>query len=273
MPLEDEIGDVIGKARRGHGLGLPAVAVEVGRSADELAAMERYERAPTRAEVDLFARLFSLPADRLWGIATEAWDAPEVPLRTPDFRIERITLPYPVHCFLVGASDGTCVVVDTGTDPGPLLAKIRTTGWSVAAILITHGHGDHTGGLTEVQRTTGAPVYIGAADASAASDVAQEAVHPMEADQELSWGPLTARALATPGHTPGSVSYLVGETAFVGDTLFAGSAGGTRSPDAYRAILSSVRERLLRLPPETTVFPAHGPATTIANERARNPFA
>ncbi len=273
MPLEDEFGDVIGKARRGHGLSLSDVAAAVGLTEDGLTAMERYERIPTRDEVEQFARLFSLPADRLWDIATEAWDAPTVPLSTATLRIVCITLPYPVHCFLVTAADGSCLVIDTGTEPGPLLAEIRATGWRVAAILITHGHGDHTGGLTEVQRVTGAPVYIGAADASAAAHVPSDAVYRIEADRQLSWGSLAAQAILTPGHTPGSVTYLVDGTAFVGDTMFAGSAGGTRSPAAYQDILRSVRERLLRLPPETPVFPAHGPATTIANEQARNPFA
>ena len=276
MPLEDEFGDVIGKARRGHDLSPSAVASAVGLTEDALAAIERYERLPTRDEVGQFARLFSLPADRLWDVATEAWDAPPVPLTThppASLRIECVTLPYPVHCFLVAAADGSCLVIDTGTEAGPLLAKIRETGWRVAAILITHGHGDHTGGLTEVQRATGAPVYVGAADASAAAHVPPDAVHRIDAPRQLSWGSLAAETILTPGHTPGSITYLLGGAAFVGDTMFAGSAGGTRSPAAYQAILRSVRERLLRLPPETPVFPAHGPATTIANERARNPFA
>ena len=295
MPLEDEFGDVIGKARRGHGLSPAAVASAVGVTEDALAAMESYERLPTRDEVGQFARLFALPADRLWDIATEAWDAPPVPLTTAppaSLRIECVTLPYPVHCFLVAAADDSCLVIDTGTEAGPLLAKIRETGWQVAAILITHGHGDHTGGLTAVQRATGAPVYIGAADASAAAHLPSDAVHHLDTDRQLSWGslagqsrttdshmmcgsgqPLAAEAIPTPGHTPGSISYLIGGAAFVGDTMFAGSAGGTRSPAAYQDILRSVRERLLQLPPETPVFPAHGPATTIANERARNPFA
>lgn len=276
MPLEDEFGDVIGKARRGHGLSPAAVAAAAGLTEDALAAMESYERMPTRAEVDQFARLLSLPADRLWDIATEAWDAPPVPLMTgppASLRIECVTLPYPVHCFLVAAADDSCLVIDTGTEAGPLLAKLRETGWRVAAILITHGHGDHTGGLTETQRATGAPVYIGTADASAAAHVPPDAVHTIVADRQLSWGSLAAETIPTPGHTPGSISYLIGGAAFVGDTMFAGSAGGTRSPAAYQDILRSVRERLLRLPSETPVFPAHGPATTIANEQARNPFA
>ena len=130
MPLEDEFGDVIGKARRGHGLSPSAVASAVGLTEDALAAIERYERLPTRDEVGQFARLFSLPADRLWDIATEAWDAPSVPLMTrppASLRIECVTLPYPVHCFLVAAADGSCLVIDTGTEAGPLLAKIRET--------------------------------------------------------------------------------------------------------------------------------------------------
>ena len=273
MSLEDEFGDVIGKARRGQGLSPSAAAAAVGVTEDALAAMESYERLPTRDEVAQFARLLSLPADRLWDIATEAWDAPAVPLQTATLRIACVTLPYPVHCFLVAAADGSCLVIDTGTEAGPLLARIRETGWQVAAILITHGHGDHTGGLTEVQRATGAPVYIGDPDASAAAHVPPDAVHRIAADRQFSWGSLAAQAMLTPGHTPGSVSYLIDGTAFVGDTMFAGSAGGTRSPAAYQDILRSVRERLLQLPPETPVFPAHGPATTIANEQARNPFA
>ena len=87
MPLEDEFGDVIGKARRGHGLSPSAVASAVGLTEDALAAIERYERLPTRDEVGQFARLFSLPADRLWDIATEAWDAPHGATDDPPARL------------------------------------------------------------------------------------------------------------------------------------------------------------------------------------------
>ena len=222
--------------------------------------MESYERLPTRDEVAQFARHLSLPAERLWEIAIEAWDAPAVPLRTATLRIACVTLPYPVHCFLVAAADGSCLVIDTGTEAGPLLAKIRETGWQVAAILITHGHGDHTGGLTEVQRATGAPVYIGAPDASAAAHVPPDAVHRIAADRQ----------------------FFVGITRGTGHSYARSHAGQRQLPDRRNGIRRRYHVCRLRrghalargLPGHSPVRPGAAAATAAGDARvpgARSP--
>jgi glyoxylase-like metal-dependent hydrolase (beta-lactamase superfamily II) len=98
-------------------------------------------------------------------------------------------------------------------------------------------------------------------------------VRPFEADGVLEIGPFRVRTLHTPGHTPGSVTYVLEDgaaAAFCGDTLFAGSAGSPRA--GYEALLDSLKRKLATLPATTVFYPGHGPATTLANELARNPF-
>jgi glyoxylase-like metal-dependent hydrolase (beta-lactamase superfamily II) len=99
-------------------------------------------------------------------------------------------------------------------------------------------------------------------------------VRTFGADGALDAGGIAVRTLHTPGHTPGSATYVLsaGEATagFCGDTLFAGSAGNARA--GYATLLRSLRDKLATLPPNTIFYPGHGPATTLANERERNPF-
>ncbi len=210
------------------------------------------------------------------------------------------------NCSILGDPETReAIVIDPGDEVERILAAIAKHGLTVRAILNTHAHIDHVGGLRKLHEATGAPVFMHRDDLELYHHLDRQAhwlgVRPpamTEVDQYLRegdsvrWGGYEAHVLHTPGHTQGSVSlYLpfeeaardrparkpgaAGETPwlFAGDTLFAGSIGRTDLwGGSMPAILNSIQEKLLALPDETIVFPGHGPTTTIGEERETNPF-
>ncbi|CAM3467522.1 MBL fold metallo-hydrolase [Hydrogenibacillus schlegelii] len=179
------------------------------------------------------------------------------------------------------------VVIDPGADPEPLIEAVR--GYRVAYLLLTHAHFDHIAGLEALKKATGAPILIHPQEAGWLRDpelngsaffpdltarvVAPNADRPVEDGDVFPFARRTLKVLHVPGHSPGSVAYLIDEVVFTGDALFAGGIGRTDLPGGdHAALLRSVREKLYPLPPETRVYPGHGPETTIGRERTSNPF-
>ena len=276
MPgLEDELGDIVRKARSGLGIEVPQLAQSAGLTERELKGLEVYTFRPSEQQVRALAAALQLGADQLWEIANEAWSAPEVPWSIGDgYTIDCLTNEYPEHCYVVTARSGECLVVDPGAEAERVVAEAKRDGRRPVGILITHRHQDHTGALVPVQAATGVPVYIHQDDVEGAAGVPASAVKTFGTDGELTVGGIALRTLHTPGHTPGSATFVLaaggGTAAFCGDTMFAGSAGNARA--GYEALLSSLREKLAKLPPATVLYPGHGPQTTLANELQRNPF-
>ena len=173
------------------------------------------------------------------------------------------------NVWIVG-NDTECVIIDSPHDAAAIIDQVGAR--KVLAILQTHAHNDHIGAAREVAEAVGAPIYLNPEDL-----VLWEQVYPdAKPDRELADGDVfevggaTLRAIHTPGHSPGSTCfYLESEgTVFTGDTLFNGGPGATgRSYSDYPTILTSIRERLLTLPPETVVRTGHGDNTTIAAEQ------
>ena len=276
MPgLEDELGDIVRKARSGLGIEVPQLAQSAGLTERELKGLEVYTFRPSEQQVRALAAALQLRADQLWEIAQEAWSAPEVPWSIGgEHTIDCLTNDFPEHCYVVTSRSGECLVVDPGAEAERVAREATRDGRKAVGILITHRHQDHTGALVPVQAATKALVFIHQEDVEGAAGVPGGSVNTFTRDGELRAGGITFRTLHTPGHTPGSVTYVLeagGATAaFCGDTLFAGSAGNART--SYEALLKSLREKLAPLPARTTLYPGHGPQTTLANELQRNPF-
>ncbi|MFC7614177.1 MBL fold metallo-hydrolase [Actinokineospora soli] len=205
---------------------------------------------------------------------------------------------FQTNCYLVAAGEGEpCVIVDPGQDAGEGVAEaIRKYRLSPVAVVLTHGHLDHTYSVTPVCDGNGIPAWIHPEDRALLSDPtaalsAESAaffgaltmrepaeVREMTDGAELDLAGLTLAVDHTPGHTRGSVTFRTateegGQLMFAGDTLFAGSIGRTDLPGGSMAeMTASLRTKILPLPDDTVVLPGHGPATTIGRERVSNPF-
>ena len=180
------------------------------------------------------------------------------------------------------------LIVDPGDEADKLLAAIDALGVKLDGILLTHTHFDHVGAVAPVARATGAPVYCPKLEVPVLQDVMAFVPWPgfgpfesYEADELVSGGEKLELAgfeidvVFTPGHSPGHVTYAVRDEAalFSGDVLFQGSIGRTDLPGGDSATLMATLAGLLdALPDETVVYPGHMGVTTLARERATNPF-
>ncbi len=178
------------------------------------------------------------------------------------------------------------LAIDVGGDPADMLAFLSRNNLKLLAILITHRHFDHLYGVAALQKVLDVPCYLPSGeDVLRDSEAAQGGIWgmpmvPAFSETSLSEGStrigsFEITVLNTPGHTPGSVSYYIREAGcvFTGDALFYRSVGRTDFPMGdHQKLLASIRENLFTLPPETIVYPGHGPQSSIGDERQHNPF-
>jgi hydroxyacylglutathione hydrolase len=198
--------------------------------------------------------------------------------------------PLQCNCVIIGDEQTkNAIVVDPGEDVEQIADVLRRHELKVKAIIATHAHIDHVGALASLKQLTGAPAMIHEGDVPLYEQLAQQAAwlgvptpsttaldRLLMEGERLEVGGHTLHVLHTPGHSPGSVSFVVDQvtpTVLSGDTLFAGSIGRTDLwGGSFPEIIDSIRTKLLTFPDEVVVVPGHGPLTTIGAERKTNPF-
>ena len=202
-------------------------------------------------------------------------------------RVEQLPLgPIGTNCYVVraDASSAEAAVVDPSGEATELRLLLARLGTRCAGILVTHGHWDHLVGVAELAEGAGAPVYMAEGERVLLENPAGFtppgiSLLPYTPDVLLSGGEAVEVAgiefdvLSVPGHSPAHLAYHADGSLFSGDVLFAGSVGRTDLPGAdWNTLVASIRSLVEDFPPETVVYPGHGPATTLGDELARNPF-
>ena len=179
---------------------------------------------------------------------------------------------YQANCYILHKNGSArCVVIDPGDEPGRILAFLGENGLSLEAILLTHGHFDHVGGVKDLASETNCSVYIRSEETTMPPQMTAGPLYfTQEYPDQFHIADMDFSVLHTPGHTPGSVCLCVEDAMFSGDTLFASSCGRTDLPGGDWSTLVSSLHLLRDLPGDYRVFPGHAEATTLANERRYN---
>ena len=271
IKLEDELGDVLEKARDGKNWSQADLARAAQVSPDVITQIENYETVPDDNAIINLARVLDLHPPSLIDLARGNW-VPLPPIPDPEkFEVVCLNLlvgSYPVKCYLLICRETrSSAVIDTGGNPDAVIKKAIELGLKPEKILLTHAHFDHAGGLEKLDKAFACPVWIDKKEPKPSGSRNYKYI----ADGEiLKLGKINIEILFTPGHTPGGVSYKVGDTVFSGDSIFAGSMG--RANSSWPRLFDSITQKLLTLPDKTRLFPGHGPATTVREEKMHNPF-
>lgn len=204
--------------------------------------------------------------------------------------LEVVVLPngqFAQNCYLVAdRRTRDAVIIDPGEEPAMFLAELDTRAWTLRSIWLTHAHIDHIMGVGVVHRATGVPIHLHPLDRPIYDALPQygawvgmqlDSPPPPDAElragQTLRVGNIEVEVRFTPGHSPGSVSFVTEGMVFGGDVLFNGSVGRTDLPGGdYATLMATIQSQFLSLPDSTVVHSGHGPNTTIGVERLTNPF-
>ena len=202
-------------------------------------------------------------------------------------RVDKLSLgPIGTNCYVVRADAAAqaAVVVDPSGDATELRLTLASLGAACTAILVTHGHWDHLVGVAGLAEDTGAPVHMPEGErmllerpgefASVGSGYGPHTPEvTFSGGESVDLAGIPFNVIAVPGHSPAHLAYSTPGHLFSGDVLFQGSVGRTDLPGAdWETLLASIRTLVDTLPPDTVVYPGHGPLTTLGDELARNPF-
>ena len=272
MNLEDHVGDVIRKSRAMLGVTAEAAAQAAGLAAGELAALEDSGKCPRQPDFRTLAALLKLDGAKLAALAGGWLPAPADTGTWREFRqITTTRGGNTVHCYLVWDEvTREAALFDTGFEAEPIFKLLEDNGAELKHLFITHSHYDHIEALGPLRERF--PMLRIHTDMKGAppqnKNRRNDCVHV---------GSLRVTNRETPGHAEDGVTYIIGNwpedaphVAVVGDAIFAGSMGGAKEHGELAK--AKVREQILSLPPDTLLCAGHGPLTTVAQERAANPF-
>jgi glyoxylase-like metal-dependent hydrolase (beta-lactamase superfamily II) len=266
IELEDNVGDVIGKAQRGLGISDSELAKKSGMSADAV----RKARDGQGEEVTLraIAPVLELDPNALVDLAQGKWK----PDTLENFEgLEQFNTSYGgmlVNSYLVwDPATKHAAAFDTGADSAEMLKLATKENLNIKLILLTHAHSDHVADLPRLREEAGAEVFAPAREPVPGAAKIDEG-------KKFRVGKIDIEARLTWGHSPGGMTFvatgLARPIAIVGDSLFAGSMGG--GTVSYKDAVRNNLEKILTLPDETIICPGHGPMTTVREEKKHNPF-
>ncbi len=200
-------------------------------------------------------------------------------------KVKTITVSmFATNCYLVFCPETReAVVIDPGAEGKRIIESIKDLQLNIKYIINTHGHIDHIGANGKLKEALGVPVLLSEKDIELYNNpgfglklVLRKQPQPdqfIKDGDQVVFGKVTLDIIETPGHTKGGISLLADSAVFCGDTLFAGSVGRTDLVGgSYDVLIDSIRQKLLVLDPGKTIFPGHGPETTIGAEARTNPF-
>jgi hydroxyacylglutathione hydrolase len=268
LTLEDNYTDVIGKAQRGLKISDEELAALAEVSLADLALVKGGD--PIDAVIRRIARHLKLSPDALEDLAHDRW-YPEAALFRRGFAMfSTVFEDMRVNSYLIwDMRERMAAVFDTGADCSELLDVVRSEKLRVHHIFLTHTHDDHIADLAKLVTATKAQVW-----ASEREPVDFPGAKTFAENAHFHVGELAIKTLSTWGHSPGQTTYYVTglgrSLAIVGDSLFAGSMGG--SPTHYLDQYRNDRQKIFSLPRDTVLACGHGPLTSVAQELIHNPF-
>jgi glyoxylase-like metal-dependent hydrolase (beta-lactamase superfamily II) len=272
MDLEDHLGDVIRKARAMTNVSASEAAQAAGLTETELSALEESGKISKQPNFNALAPKIGLNAAKLEKLA-KGWKPaePDLSLWREIRRITTTANDMTVNCYLIWDEvSREAALFDTGWDAAPILQLIEENDLQLKHLFITHTHEDHIAAMGVIREKF--PLARLHTNTKTAPPQ-----HRIRANDCIHLGSLRITNRETPGHAADGVTYIVGNfpedaphVAFVGDAIFAGSMG--RGNDSWDVARQKVREQILTLPADTLLCPGHGPFTTVAEEKANNPF-
>jgi glyoxylase-like metal-dependent hydrolase (beta-lactamase superfamily II) len=266
IPLEDNVGDVIGKAQRGLGISDSELANKARVGLQTIRKLR--EGDVDEPALQRVAPVLGLAARPLCELAKDEWRPERIDERDGFAQFNTRYHDMAVNAYLVwDPASRAAAAFDTGADCGEMVRFANRHKLNVQLILLTHAHADHVADLPRLREETGADVFVPAREPVSGAEPIEEGKHfhlgNLEIDTRLTWG-----------HSQGGMTYVVTglarPIAIVGDSLFAGSMGGGNV--SYRDALRNNLEKILTLPDETIICPGHGPMTTVGEEKEHNPF-
>jgi glyoxylase-like metal-dependent hydrolase (beta-lactamase superfamily II) len=277
MRLEDQAGDVLKKFRFGRKRGVRDISEASGIDMGFFREIESGEKAPSQAQLVSLGQTLDFDGAAMARIHLHPEATPETIPSTHVLPVQENFSGYAVWCTLIRhrSDPRRALLFDTGGGGRILRETIRTHGLRIEGILLTHGHEDHGGEFYGIPTESDVPVLLSEADRPLLPEISRAKgplLTPEEGCEFLRTRGWPVSTIAAPGHTPGSVAYLMDGTLLVGDTIFCGSAGRCFSPEHFLTQLDSIHRLISGNSPDTVIIPGHGPFTTPSQERSFNPF-